>query len=73
MVMAIITVKMLAPDNDTTAMASRIAGIAITPSMIRIKTASSQRKKPENRPITSPPATEMMVAPKPIRSEMRPP
>ncbi len=43
------------------------------PSMIRIKTASSQRKKPENRPITRPMLIETSVAPKPISSEMRPP
>ena len=40
---AISTVMTLAPESETTAMASRIAGIAMMPSMIRISTASSQR------------------------------
>jgi len=33
MVMATSTVKRLAPDSDTTAMASRMLGIAISPSI----------------------------------------
>ncbi len=37
------TVSVLAPDSETSAMASRMPGIAINPSIARITTASSQR------------------------------
>ena len=73
MVMATRTVIRLAPDSETTAIASRILGIAISPSMIRMITASSHLKKPENRPITSPTPMLNTAAPRPISSEMRPP
>ncbi len=73
MVIAISTVDRLAPDSATTAMASRMLGIAIRPSMIRIKTASIHLKKPEIRPMTRPMATLTTAAPSPISSEMRPP
>ena len=43
MVMATITVVRLAPDSETSAMASRMPGIAISPSMMRITVPSSQR------------------------------
>ena len=72
-VIATSTVHRLAPDSATTAMASRMLGIAIRPSMIRISTASIHLKKPETRPITSPMATLKIAAPSPIRSETRPP
>ena len=73
MVIAIITVATLAPDSDTTAIASRMLGIAIRPSITRIMMASTQRKKPETRPITSPIAIEMTAAPTPTSNEIRPP
>src|SRR3982074_3134279 len=63
----------LAPDSETTAMASRMLGIAINPSMTRIMTASIHLKKPETRPITRPTAMLTMAAPSPISSEIRPP
>ena len=67
------TVMRLAPDSDTTAIASRMLGIAIRPSITRIITASTHLKKPETRPITNPMAIVIMAAPMPISSEMRPP
>ena len=73
MVMATSTVIRLAPDSDTTAMASRMLGIAIRPSITRIITASTHLKKPETRPITSPMPTLNTAAPRPISSEIRPP
>ena len=54
MVIATSTVIRLAPDSETTAMASRMLGIAIRPSITRIITASTHLKKPETRPITRP-------------------
>ncbi len=56
MVIATSTVITLAPDSETTAMASRMLGIAISPSITRIITASIHLKKPETRPITKPDA-----------------
>ena len=44
MVIAISTVIRLAPDSDTTAIASRMLGIAIRPSITRIITASTRWK-----------------------------
>ena len=73
MVMAIITVIRLAPDSETTAMASRMLGIAIRPSMIRIMTASIHLKNPETRPIRRPTPTLITAEPSPITSETRPP
>ena len=40
--------------SEISAIASRIAGIAIRPSMIRITIASRRRTKPVTRPIASP-------------------
>ena len=54
MTIAKITVRRLAPDSDTSAIASKIAGIAINPSMIRMITASAHRKYPAIKPINSP-------------------
>ena len=73
MVIATSTVIRLAPDSDTTAIASRMLGIAIRPSITRIITASTHLKKPETRPITSPMPIENTAAPSPISSEIRPP
>ncbi len=73
MVMATRTVIRLAPDSETTAMASRMLGIAINPSITRIITASTHLKNPEMRPITSPMPMLTTAAPSPIRSEIRPP
>ena len=42
--MAMMTEASPARDSDTTAMASRMAGIAMSPSMIRMMMLSSQRK-----------------------------
>ncbi len=73
MVIATSTVQMLAPDSDTTAIASRMLGIAMRPSMTRIRTASTSLKKPETRPIARPMTIDRIAEPMPIRSEMRPP
>ena len=73
MVMATSTVIRLAPDSETTAMASRMLGIAIRPSITRIMTASTHLKKPETRPITSPMPMLKTAAPRPISSDIRPP
>ena len=73
MVMATRTVVRLAPDSETTAMASRMLGIAISPSMTRIMTASIHLKKPETSPITSPMPMLTTAAPRPISSDIRPP
>ena len=73
MVMATSTVHRLAPESETTAIASRMLGIAISPSITRIITASTHRKKPDTRPITRPTAMLTTAAPSPISSEMRPP
>ena len=73
MVIATNTVVRLAPDSETTAIASKMFGIAIRPSMTRITMASTHLKKPETRPITSPTPTLNTAAPRPISSEMRPP
>ena len=73
MVMATRTVITLAPDSETTAMAKRMLGIAISPSIVRIMMASSHLKKPEMRPITSPTPMLKTAEPRPIRSEIRPP
>ena len=71
--MAIRTVITLAPDSETTAMAKRMLGIAISPSIVRIMTASIHLKKPETRPITNPIPMLKTAAPRPIRREIRPP
>ena len=55
------------------AIARRIAGIAISPSMTRISTASSTRKKPDNRPSGRPIRTATKAAPSPTMSEVRAP
>ena len=73
MVMATSTVERLAPDSDTTATASRMLGIAISPSMMRIITASTHLKKPDTSPISRPMAIENTAEPRPISSEIRPP
>ena len=56
MVIATSTVIRLAPDSETTAIASRMLGIAINPSITRIMMASTHLKKPETRPINKPDA-----------------
>ena len=52
--MAMITVSTLERNSDTMAIASRMAGIAINPSMMRMMMASRMRKKPASRPMNRP-------------------
>ncbi len=54
MVIAMMTFSRLARVNAINAIASRIEGIDISPSMIRMTIASVQRLKPVTRPITRP-------------------
>ena len=54
MVMARMTLPTLPRVNAISAMASRIGGIDISPSMIRMTMPSAQRTKPETRPMASP-------------------
>ena len=49
--MATITISTLALDSETSAIASRIAGIAISPSISRMTIVSTGLKKPASRPI----------------------
>ena len=73
MVIAMMTTRRLARDSETIAMASRMAGIAISPSMIRMTMASAVRKKPASRPIVSPTRIEKVATERPTSSETRAP
>ena len=72
-VMAMITVSTLERNSDTMAIASRMAGIAINPSMMRMMTASRMRKKPASRPMNRPQATLISATETPTSSETRAP
>ena len=65
MVMAMMTLPTLPRVSAMRAIASRIGGIDIRPSMIRMTTASAQRTKPETRPIASPIADDSTATAKP--------
>ena len=71
--MAMMTVSTLERNSDTMAIASRIAGMAINPSMIRMITASRMRKKPANSPMNRPAATLISATETPTSSETRAP
>ena len=71
--MAMMTVSTLERNSDTMAIASRMAGIAISPSMMRMMTASSSRKKPASRPMNRPQTTLITATATPTRSETRAP
>ena len=73
MVMAMITFCTLALIRAIMAMASRIAGMAISPSMMRIRMASRVRLYPLSSPITSPRPVLSTATVKPTSSEMREP
>ncbi len=70
---AMITFSRLALVTATRVIARRIAGIAIKPSMIRIRTASKGRLYPEIKPITRPTRVADTATPKPTVKEIRPP
>jgi hypothetical protein len=57
-----ITVVRLPRHIATSAIAIRMAGIAISPSMKRIRMPSSQRRYPAERPHTMPKASESSAA-----------
>lgn len=73
MVMAAMTDPTEGPFSATSAMASRIEGMAISASIIRMMIASAVRKKPAIMPITSPTRTETTAVAMPIISDSRPP
>ena len=73
MVMATSTVVRLAPETDTSAIASRMPGIAMMASMVRMIRPSSERNQPAMTPITRPIATLTTAAPRPAISETRAP
>ena len=55
------------------AMASRIEGIAISPSMTRMTKASKRGRKPAKTPISTPRMVEPIATEKPTMSETRVP
>src|SRR4051812_11778373 len=73
MVMARITLPMLARVSAISAIASSTGGIAIRPSMMRISTASTRRAKPETRPMARPAVVLRNATAKPTISETRAP
>lgn len=73
MVMATSTVARLAPVTDTRAMASRMPGMAMTASMVRMIRPSSVRNQPAMTPITRPSVTLTSAAPRPATSDTRAP
>ena len=60
-------------NSEMSAMASRIAGIAISPSISRMTTTSTGRKKPASRPMTRPIETATIATLRPTASETRAP
>ena len=73
MVIARMTFWMLARVSAISAIASRIGGIAISPSMTRMTMASTVRLKPATRPMTRPTAVLRIATLKPTISETRAP
>ena len=73
MVMAMITFCREARVSAISAMASRMVGMDMKPSMIRITTASTQRTKPAARPISTPMTVDSAATVKPTISETRAP
>ena len=70
---ATMTVRRLAFHIATSAIASRIAGIAITPSITRISGPSSRRRYPALRPSRMPKVSATSAEEMPTRSETRVP
>ncbi len=71
--MAMTTFATLPRVSAISAIASRIGGIDISPSMTRITSESSQRTKPDTRPIAMPTAEAQIATEKPTISETRVP
>src|SRR6185295_9846275 len=73
MTIATITATIPAVHNDTSAIASRIAGIAISPSISRITGPSSQRTYPAKSPMAKPRATLIVATAAPTSNDTRAP
>ena len=73
MLTAMMTFCTDAPHSAISAIASRIAGIDISPSMIRMTTASTTRMNPETRPMNVPMAEAIAATENPTISETREP
>ena len=73
MVMARMTLPTLPRVSAISAMASRIGGIDISPSITRITMPSARRTKPETRPMASPIAEAISATAKPTVSDTREP
>ena len=73
MVIAMMTVCTLARVSDSIATASRMPGIAISPSITRITSASSRRREPPSRPIVVPMTVARNDTHTPISREICPP
>ena len=73
MAIATTTVVIVAPKAATKAMASKIAGIAIRPSITRIKMASSVRKYPANMPNPPPSTKDNTAVQEPTNNDTRVP
>ncbi len=71
--MAMMTFCTEARVSAISAIASRIGGIDISPSMIRMMTESRMRTNPETRPMKVPTAEATAATEKPTSSEMRAP
>ena len=69
MAMATTTVGRLPFHIATSAMAMRMAGMAMTPSIVRISGPSSQRRKPATRPRAMPKASATTAVHRPTMSE----
>ena len=73
MAIATTTVHSCAPSAATRAMASRMAGMAIRPSMKRISTMSSARKYPANMPKAPPTSSATTAVNRPTSKDTRVP
>jgi len=73
MAMAMTTVAMLARISVISATASRMPGIAIIPSMMRMMMRSATRLKPAMVPMPSPTSAEKSATETPTSSETRAP
>ena len=73
MVIAMMTLPTLPRVSAISAMASRIGGIDISPSMTRMTMPSAHRTKPETRPMASPASEASSATEKPTASETRAP
>ena len=73
MAIAVTTLPTLPRVNAISAMASRMGGIDINPSITRITTVSSTRMKPDINPMVMPTADAMAATENPTMSDTRAP